>query len=198
VSWFNALQLALGAAALVLIARRLQALLFEAPLDVAAFAEALRTALDAGQPELAGRIAAACSPAWPAQLAQAALAEQAGAGNVAAVVDEALLDLEDAAFRGLTPIVALGRMASPLAFIGVLLELARAFGGGDGGLERLQRGLVESVALQRALLTFTIGFASFAVCFAAVTVLRRRARATRDALRRVAAIFTGTPARGDM
>lgn len=195
-TWFNALQLALAAVAAVLIARRMRALLFEAPLDGRAFAAALDTALGSGQVGLARRIADACLPAWPARLAAAALATE-GRGPAQGALEETQLELEHAAFRGLGAIVALGRMASPLAFIGVILEIGRAFGG-SSGLEGLQRGLVESSSLQRALFTFALGFATFAVCFAAVAILQRRARAVRDQLRRVANSIGETHARSEM
>lgn len=196
-TWFNALQLALAAGAATLIARRMRALLFEAPLDGRAFVAALETALSSGQVALARRIAEACMPAWPARLATAALAKDERGGEAQGALEETQLELEHAAFRGLGAIVALGRMASPLAFIGVILEIGRAFGG-DTGIEGLQRGLVESSSVQRALFTFALGFGTFAACFAAVAILRRRARLVREQLRRVASLFGHPPARAEM
>jgi hypothetical protein len=187
VTWFNALQYALALGAAVLIVRRMRVLLLEAPLDLPPFLTALQTALDAGQLELARRIAGACAPAWPARLASAGLSEQEPA-RARNAVDDLLLDFETTASRGLGAIIACGRMASPLGFIGVILEIGRAFGGSTG-LAGLQRGLVASQALERALFTFAVGAATFAVCFAAATILQRRARAMRDQLRRVAAVI---------
>jgi hypothetical protein len=78
-------------------------------------------------------------------------------------------------------------MASPLSFIGVILEIGGAFGGGSG-LEGLQRGVAASRALERSLFTFALGVGTFAVCFAAATILQRRARRLRADLSRVASL----------
>jgi hypothetical protein len=188
VIWFNALQIALAAGVAVLIARRVRILLFEAPVDIKPFADALESAIGAGQLQLARQIAEACVPAWPARLASSGLAELERGGSALAVIEEAQLDFEAQSWRGLGAIVALGRMASPLAFIGVILEIGRAFGGGSG-VEGLQRGLLASRALERSLFTFALGVATFAVCFAGATILQRRARRVRADLQRVASLL---------
>ena len=186
-TWFNALQIVLAAGAGAIIVRRIRALLFQAPLDATPFLDALESAIAGGQLALARRIAEACAPAWPARLASRALTERDRADAEQAAIEETESDLAASASRGLGAIVALGRMASPLAFIGVILEIGRAFGGGSG-LEGLQRGVVASRALERSLFTFTLGAATFAVCFVAATILQRRARRLRTDLRRVAAL----------
>jgi len=183
VTWFNSLQIALAAGAVVLIARRMQILLFEAPVDTKPFLDALEAAVAAGQLGLARQIAEVCAPAWPASLASRGLAELELGGAAHTVMDEAQLDFEAEAWRGIGAIVALGRMASPLAFIGVIIEIGRAFG---SGMEGLQRGLLASRALERSLFTFALGVGTFAVCFAAATILQRRARRMRADLQRVA------------
>jgi len=187
VTWFIALQIVLAAGAIALIARRVRALLFEAPVDAKPFLDALEAAIGAGQLTLARQIADACAPAWPALLASRGLAERERGGPTEAAIEEAQLDLEAQTWRGLGAIVALGRMASPLAFIGVILEIGRAFGG-SSGLEGLQRGLLASRALERSLFTFALGVGTFAVCLAAATIFRRRARRLRADLQRVASL----------
>ena len=184
-TWFNALQGLLAAASVLLIARRMRALLFEGSVDFGAFSIALEEALAAGQLALARTIAEACMPAWPARLAAAGLAD-VERGRARLALEEELLQLEAAASSGLTAIVACGRMASPLAFIGVIIEIGGAFGG-SSGLLGLQRGLPASIALERALFTFAAGAATFAVCFAGATILQRRARVMREQLRKIAA-----------
>jgi biopolymer transport protein ExbB/TolQ len=190
VTWFNALQYALAAGAAVLIARRMRTLLFEASLDFAPFLSALEAAVAGGQRGLAQRIAQACLPAWPARLAAAGLAESE-TDRARRAVEDAQLDLETTAWRGLSAIVACARMATPLGFIGVILEIGRAFGSGTG-LQGLQRGLVASIALERALFTFAVGASTLAACFVAATILQRRARTLRDQLRRTAAVVAQT------
>jgi hypothetical protein len=187
VTWLNGLQLALAASAVIVIARRMHVLLFVAPLDIKPFVSALDSALAARQPGLAQALARACAPSWPAQLADGALAQLERGAPVQEALDDAQLDLEAATSRGLGALVAFGRMANPLAFIGVMLELGRAFGQGQG-LLGLQRGLVASSAMERSLFTFALGVATFAVCFVAATILQRRARRLRDDLHRVASV----------
>ena len=95
-----------------------------------------------------------------------------------------MAQFELAAYRGLRTIVTLGRMASPLAFIGIVLEIGRAYGGGSG-IEGLQRGWVVSTAVERSLFTFALGMSTLALCMASLAVLQRRASAIRGDLQRV-------------
>ncbi|MGD8861782.1 MAG: hypothetical protein PVI30_17360 [Myxococcales bacterium] len=190
-TWFNGLQLALAIGAIVAIGTRVRALLFEAPLDVGAFCEALDVALDAGQPSLAREIARDCRPAWAATLALATLElisrgpDPAGRDEL----DDLRLTLERRSAEGLRAIHTLGRMAGPLAFIGVILELGWAISGGDG-LVALSRPAVVSLGLQRALTAFGIGLGTTIVCYAAVALLQRRAREIREGLARVARLLS--------
>lgn len=185
-TWFNAVQLALAIAAGVLIARSLKRLGFEAPLDGHAFSEALEVALTAGQLELARRVAAACEPAWPARLASVGLSELESRGleASAAALEDSRAELAQEAWAGLRTIATLGRMASPLAFIGVIFEFGRGLGGGVG-IEGLQRGYAMSAALSRSLLTFGLGASTLLLCLAAIGILKRRARGLTDDLQRV-------------
>lgn len=186
-SWFNALQLLLAASAVYLTVRRAKTLCLEAPLDGDAFCDALDTALAAQQVGLARRIAAGNEPAWAAQLASVGLREGAGPAGTARV-EEQLARYEEAAWNGLRALVALGRMASPIAFIGVVIEIGRAYGGGSG-IEGLQRGGAVSGALERSIFTFAIGMSTLTLCMASLGVLRARARALTRDLRRVARIL---------
>lgn len=187
-TWFNALQLLLAASAVYLTVRRAKMLCFDAPLDGDAFCEALETALAAEQVGLARRIAASNEPAWPAQLARLGL-DEGGGPEGAARLDEQLTRYEETAWNGLRALVSLGRMASPLAFIGVVIEIGRAYGGGSG-IEGLQRGGAVSAALERSIFTFALGMSTLTLCMASLGVLRGRARAVTRDLRRVARIVS--------
>ena len=184
-TYLNALQLLLFASALGLIARRLYVLLFQAPLDTRAFLSALETALSAHQLDLARSLAEACAPAWSARLALAGLTELERGASPASALDEAHAELAHGLARGRDALVASGRIASPLAFIIVIVETGKALHGGEG-LIGLQRGLALSVALQRSLLAFAIGLATSLVCFAAAGIVQRRALAISADLERVA------------
>jgi hypothetical protein len=185
VTYFNALQLLLAAAALGLGARTLRVLLFQAPLDTRAFLTALAPALEAHQLELARSLAQACLPAWGARLALHGVTELEGGHDPSVALDEARADLELGLGQGRDALVVLGRMASPLAFIGVIVETGKALGGGEG-LVALQRGLPVTIALQRSLLTFAIGVATTIACFTAAGIARRQVQALGRDLERVA------------
>jgi hypothetical protein len=189
VTYFNALQLLLAGAALGLGARTLSVLLFRAPLDTRAFLSALAPALEARQLELAESLARACLPAWVARLALHGLSELAGGHDPRVALEEARVDLELGLGQGREALMVLGRMASPLAFIGIIVETGKALGGGEG-LVALQRGLPVTIALQRSLLTFAIGVATTIACFSAAGVARRQAQALQRDLERVASVIS--------
>lgn len=175
----------LAAAALTLIAVRLKLLLFVAPLDADVFLEALTVATGAREFALAGRIASVCAPAFVADLAAVAIAEFERGRAPRAAIEEAYTDFVHASSRGHDAIAAMGRMASPLALIGVIFELAKAFSGG-GGLIALQRGLAMRIGVERSLLTFSLGLATTLSCSFALSILRRNAQALGRDLKRVA------------
>jgi hypothetical protein len=189
VTLFNALQLLLAGAALGLGARTLRVLLFQAPLDARAFLGALAPALEAGQLELARSLAQACLPAWAARLALQGIDALAERGDVGIALDEGRADLEIGLGQDRDALIVLGRMASPLAFIGIIVETGKALGGGEG-LSALQRGLPVTIALQRSLLTFAIGVATAIACFTAADIARRQAQALQRDLERVASVIS--------
>jgi hypothetical protein len=193
---FNALQIALATAALSLIVQRLRVLLFEAQLDTDAFLDAFETALGSRQLELALHIAESCAPAFAARLATCALSNVEQPRLTKATIEATQGDLARAAFNGRAAIATLGRMAGPLALIGVILEIGTALHGGEG-LAGLQRGFAMRIALQRSVLTFVLGLATSLVCFAAAAILQRNARQLVHALKRVAAAIDRAGAEGD-
>lgn len=188
-TYFNALQLLVATTALWLGARTLRVLLFQAPLDTRAFLTALAPALEAHQLELARSLAQACLPAWGARLALHGVTELEGGQDPRVALEEARADLELGLGQGRDALVVLGRMASPLAFIGVIVETGKALGGGEG-LVALQRGLPVTIALQRSLLTFAIGVATTIACFTAAGIARRQAQALGRDLERVAGVIS--------
>jgi hypothetical protein len=183
---YNAMQAVLAIVATVVIARRSYDALFEAPLDVAVFLEALGTALEAGELGLARRIAESCAPAWPARLAASTLRALERGADPRAELEESHAAFAHRASRGREVLSGIGRMAGPIALIGVILELGRAAHGGEG-LVGLQQGLAARIALQRSLLTFSLGLSTTLLCFAAAAMLRRHALALCEDLGRVVA-----------
>ena len=186
VTGFNAVQLVLAAGALATAIARLRVLWFEAELDLERFLDAFETAYRANQLSLARRIAQSCLPAWPARLALDALA-RIDSGRYREELDQDLAETASAAWRGRAALLTLGRIAGPLALIGVILELGNALH--ESGLVALQRGLPVRLAIERSLLTFAIGLATTIACFAAASALDRGARRIARALERVAAVL---------
>jgi hypothetical protein len=184
----NVLQVLLLGLVVWTFARRARALLFAGRLDRKLFAGALREALGAGQRELARSLARACLPAWPARMAVHGLEAIETRANLHAVLEEQRLDLLHAAPAGIATLRSLARMATPLAFIGVISELGRALGGGYG-LAGLQRGLPERMAIERGLLTFALGIGTTVLALAAARVLARGVEELARAANDVAAVL---------
>ncbi len=182
---------------MALIGVRMRVLLFEALLDIHSFVAALRTAMAGGQLALARALAEACKPAWAARLAACGLAELEAARDPRPALEELQGELEQAASRGRDMLLALGRMASPIALIGVIVEMGNAAHGG-GGLLGLQRGLVARIAMQRAVLTVALGLGTSAVCFVAAAILQRSAATLRRDLTQVRALFDAPEGGGEM
>lgn len=188
---FTTLQAVVALGALLLVAARARVLLFEARLDAVAFGQAIGHALAGGQRELARTIATECLPAWPARYAQICTGDVSS--GVMHRIEELQVEVGEQAARGLDALVTLGRLAMPLALIGVILELGRVTGH-TTGLLGLQRGLVLSLALRQAMLDLAFGLATALVCVAGARVLREGARsalADLDRLARSMALHTG-------
>ncbi len=193
---FNAVQLLLAAVALALIAERFRTLYYRARIDPGPYLEALREDLQAGRTKAAIALAEAGRPAWVAELAHAVLRVEANGERSEGVADEVCADRRDEAGRRVYAVHGLARVATPLALLGVILELTSALGV-RGGLQALQAGLVESEALSHALCTLAIGIATSAVCFAASGMLRKRAVALVRDLKRTREILEDAAVGGD-
>jgi biopolymer transport protein ExbB/TolQ len=188
VNLFNLLQLLLAAVALALIAERFRALFYRARIDAGPYLRALGEELRAGRMQEARRLARAGRPAWVAELAHAVLQAEPGSEQVLALSEEACAALRDEAAKRIYVIYGLARVATPLALLGVILELTGALSG-RAGVQALQAGLVESSALSRALGTLAIGIATSTVCFAASAMVRKRAQAAVKDLGQAADVF---------
>jgi hypothetical protein len=185
---WHAAQLALFGLALVQLARAARAVVWQAPSDAGALAEAFAVAIRGNQRALAHSIAAACQPAWSAQMLGAALEEGEGVRPEEAMEDVRGALVSDQADR-LRTLAAVGRIAGPLAFLAIVLELGAAFGPGHG-LAALQRGLVQTIAIERAALSFSMGIATAMACTASATFMRERLRSLSDELKRAREVVT--------
>jgi hypothetical protein len=188
VTAWHAAQLALFGLALAQLARTARTIVWRAPSDARALADAFAVAIRANQRALAGTIAGACEPAWAAHMLGAALEEGEGVRPEEAMDDARGTLVGDQADR-LRTLAAFGRIAGPLAFLAIVVELGAAFGPGHG-LASLQRGLVESVAMERAALSFAMGLATALACTASATFMRERLRSLSDELKRAREVAT--------
>ena len=180
-------QVALSAGAAIEIALGASLLFVRAPCDARGLSEAITIALRGMQRDLAESIAQACHPAWAAQAWTVGLsAASAGSGAAARqAVEELRFDVVARAAERLRRLSAVARIASTLAFLAIILELASAFHG-EHGLLALQRGLVERLAIESALLSFGIGLATSGACLSAATPMRAQLRALSSELHRLA------------
>jgi len=181
VTAWHAAQLAVTVLALVQLTRVARAVLWTAPCDARVLSDAVTVSLAGRQPELARRLASAAQPAWAAQMTTLGLSDPEGVTPRDAMDDlrSTLVGKQADRVRALA---ALGRIAGPLAFLAIVLELAAAFGPGHG-LLALQRGLVQSLAIERAVLSFAIGLATTLACTLAARFLRERLRVLSDELK---------------
>ncbi len=184
----------LAALVLAIAARGMWALLFVAPLDLATFREALATAVDSGQLALGRALCEACLPALAARHALEGLSALERSSPLGPALDDSRLVLEHVLEQGRAPLRALGRMATPLAFITIIVELGHA--GSDRGLRALQRGLPLRIALDHALDALALGVGTLLVAAAAQAILRRAAGDLQRALAVVNQILNTASAAG--
>ena len=196
-TYFNALQLLLAAVALALIAERFRSLFYRARIDAGPYLAALRYDLQAGRIHAARELAETGRPAWIPELVHAVLRAETDGEQAEGVADEVCANRRDDAGRGIYLLHGLARAATPLALLGVILELSSALSGRGAGLQALQAGSVQNIALSRALSTLAIGIATSAVCFVASGMLRKRALALVKDLRQTMEILEGEAGRDD-
>lgn len=179
---WHAAQLALACIAVVQLARVALAIAWRAPGDSRALADAFSVAIRGRQRELAQAIAGAAQPGWAGQMLAGVL-EEPGDARPEDTMEEIRGVLVGGQADRLRALAALGRIASPFAFLAIVLELGAAFGPGHG-LAALQRGLVQSIAIERALLSFALGLATALLCTAGASLMREQLRSLSDELKR--------------
>ena len=171
-SFVFVIQLGLAAAAVLWGMVRLHALLIRTALDAQSFLEALAEAIEVGEGE-ARKLAVVAPHAAIARLAFAELGSDGDSGEESELL---YAGLKREAVVGITSMRTLGRMASPVAFIGVIVEMGLALQGGRG-LSALQRGLPERLAIQQAATEVVLGLCTSLFCFFVASQLRRGAQA---------------------
>ena len=196
-TWFHGLQLVCWGAAVWWSGRQARVLLFSARLDSRPVLEELETLLPTDR-VAAMKLLGGAGDAWIGLVGLAYLRPSTGSPADGALEAHRLLEqLQSERLRGLEPLVTLGRIAFPLAILGVIFELTDAFVG-DQGLEALQRGLPEQLALGRAATGLTIGVMTTLFCLVLTRVLSGHLRRlVADAVRTQEVIERALPAERD-
>lgn len=169
-AWVHGVQLLLSAIALAVAARSLIRLYLASAVDTRPLLEAVSDGM-LGNGADAFAVLSRFPHSAVARLAHARLTEE----HPGQESDVVIAQLRHEAFEGVAALRTLGRMASPLAFIGVMVEMGLALTGGQG-LVALQRGLAERIALEHAAVGVAIGVATSVVCLGAAATLQRGGR----------------------
>ncbi|HEX7481800.1 MAG TPA: hypothetical protein VF331_28595 [Polyangiales bacterium] len=175
-TWLFGLQATLWLAAFALILWRARLVLVTASADRPAFLAALRVLLEQRDLPAAQTLASSLQPAWVAHLSCAALAAWSEPAAVRSAIEESIAELELDLSRYVFAIRTLGRIASPIAFVCAIAQMSLGFRK-DLGLLALQRGLAESIAIERAILCVVAGVATSLLCRAGAALLHKHERA---------------------
>ncbi len=162
------LQLLLAVAAIGVVAERCRALLFRAPVDTKPFLKAIDRAVEDGDVDDARALAKAGAPAWVPEVVSLCLA---GEGMEAL---ERASDLRYEATKRLYALRVFASLGTALGFLGALVELIWLMSG-DHGLLALQAGLVERIAMERAILAMAIGVAISVFSLVSLSILKKAA-----------------------
>ncbi|MBN1654662.1 MAG: hypothetical protein JXA30_12900 [Deltaproteobacteria bacterium] len=172
---FNALQLLFAVGALALVGKRFHEVLFQKQLDAKPYIEALQSEVFEERLGAAEQLIRAARPAWIAELASVFFRARTEGTSVEIAVADAWQQLREETSKGIYIIVGFARIAPPLALFGVILQLAAGFTGNQG-LTALQSGLIESRAIESAIVTLMIGIGTSTVCFVGGGILRKHVR----------------------
>jgi biopolymer transport protein ExbB/TolQ len=169
------MQVIFAAFALALICERLWDVLFRRQIDAESFTKAIHSALVAERVEVASRLVEAAQPAWLAQFASVILRARTEGTRIEIAITDAWQQLQEEISKGIYLIYGFARVASPLALLVVILQLAAGFTG-KHDLTALQLGLAQSRAIGHAIVTLAIGLATSSVCYVGGGILRKHYR----------------------
>jgi hypothetical protein len=157
----------LASVAVFVAAERIRELLFRAPL-APSFTSAVVAALEDGDRAHAEALTRAGGTAWVAETLHARL------GPEPSMAEELLAELGYRATRRLYALRVFASLGTATGFLGAISQLIWLMSG-DHGLLALKAGLVERIAMERALLCLVTGVAISVFCLVAMGVLKRAA-----------------------
>jgi biopolymer transport protein ExbB/TolQ len=181
---FNGVQLLFAVAAAALIGGRFYEVLFRRQLEAKPYIEALRSAVLEERFDAAHRLVDAARPAWVAEFAHALLNARNEGVCVEIAVADAWQQTREEIGKGIYLIMGFARIASPLALFGVILQLAAGFAS-RSSVAALQAGMVESRAIESAIVTLMIGLGTSTICFVGGGILRKHVRKVDKELERM-------------
>jgi len=183
-TFIHVLELMLAAAAIGFVVDRFRALLFIAPVDTAPYLAAVGHALADGDLDEARDLARRGSPGWVPAVLELGLGDGDGSDDEADTESgegdhdlfEQVAEFRYLASRRIYPIRVFASLGTALGMLGALKELIWMFSG-DHGLLALKAGLVESIAMQRAILAMALGIAISIFSLVALQIVKRAAMA---------------------
>ncbi len=177
-TFIHVLELVLAAAAIGFVVDRFRALLFIAPVDTAPYLAAVGHALADGDLAEARDLARRGSPGWVPAVLELGLRDgsepESGEGDHD--LFEQVAEFRYLASRRIYPIRVFASLGTALGMLGALKELIWMFSG-DHGLLALKAGLVESIAMERAILAMALGIAISIFSLVALQIVKRAAMA---------------------
>jgi len=175
-TFIHIIELLLAVAAVGFVVDRFRELLFIAPVDTTPYLAAVGHALADGDLDEARDLARRGSPAWVPAVLELGLRDgsETEAGEGEADLFEQVAELRYMASRRIYPLRVFASLGTALGFLGALKEIIWMFSG-DHGLLALKAGLVESIAMERAILAMALGIAISVFSLVALRIVKRAA-----------------------
>jgi hypothetical protein len=169
-SWLVVPSLSVLLSAFTLLFLRARELVWRAPLDGPRLIDALHAPFAAGEFQAIQAVCERLRSGWAAQVALAALAAVRSGDDLAFALEEACAHWAQVAERHALAIVALGRIALPLALASAIVQL------GAGFQTHASLALVEA-QLNTALISGSLGLTTLVLCRLGSLRLQRQAQA---------------------
>jgi biopolymer transport protein ExbB/TolQ len=179
-SWLTWVQCAWAIVVLAMVAERAYALFLRYPVSEAGLLFVTRRLREGDLGAVSAFLAAR-----PRTLLAQLLAQPTADDEDAPDDPTRLTELSHKPLERLLALRVAATLSSTLGLLGGVVSIARGMGGGSG-LVALEEGLAQRVAMHEALSSMALGVGTAAVCFYAVSRLRRRATELVTQLRSVA------------
>lgn len=175
VTLYQVAQYLLAAAVIFVVAKRVRVLWFDAALEAKPIQKAVDAMARAGDFDGLKALAARLPQrSWIARVLTPATQAAPALEAVEVAVDEALVELKEAATDGLAALRVLTSLATTGGLLGAVLELSKG-ATPDHSLAALEAGLPQRIAFANAMNSMALGIATAIVCGVCLRALRRDA-----------------------